>query len=216
MSIAVDESPLRVRLENIGWETFEALLRDLGDHRWRVTYDEGVLEFMSPYREHELLKTLIGRFIEALTLELGIPLRGGGSTTFKRRDLLKGVEPDECYYIASELAVRANPDADLTREPPPDLVVEVDVASSSARRLNVYAAMGVPEAWVWRHEGERLTILRLRSDATYEEAPASAVLPQFPVDEATRLLARRHAVDDTALVRAFVERVRRPSGEGRP
>jgi Uma2 family endonuclease len=211
VSIAVIDTPSpRIVLEGIGWQTFEALLRDLGDHHWRVTFDEGVLEFMSPHRPHERLKTLLARFIEALTLELGIEQQAGGSTTYKREDLGTGVEPDECYYIASEAAVRGRPEADLGREPPPDLVVEVDIGASSARRMKIYAAMGVPE--VWRHDGTRLTIYRLAAEGDYREVAASVALPPMPVAEAERLLVERERLSDTAIVRAFLEHVR---AEGR-
>ncbi len=44
----------RTVLHNISWETFEALLRDTGEHRGsRFAYDCGVLEIMTPLFEHE-------------------------------------------------------------------------------------------------------------------------------------------------------------------
>jgi Uma2 family endonuclease len=203
MGIDIETKPRLIRLEPVSWETFLGLLRDLGDHRWRVTYDSGVLELMSPYREHEALKKLIARLIEALTLELDIDIKAGGSTTYKRPDLGKAAEPDECYYIASEPLIRGNREADLSREPPPDLVVEVDIGASSSRRMRIYSAMGVPE--VWRHDGERLTAYRLREDGTYRRVKRSVVLPKMPIEEASRLLARWDEESDTAIVRAFLD-----------
>lgn len=199
------EVPLAI-LEKVSWKTFLALLDELGPHRGRLTYDRGVLEIMSPYREHERIKKLLARLIEALTLELGIDMQAGGSTTYLRPDLQKAVEPDECYYIAGESSVRGNPHADLTREPPPDLVVEVDIHARSSRRVKIYALMGVPE--VWRHNGKKLLVRRLTKGGVYEEVRESVALPGFPIAEANRLIALREAMSDTQIVRAFLEAVR--------
>jgi Uma2 family endonuclease len=78
-------------LENVSWETYERLLRHI-----RMTYDNGDLEIMTLSFGHENTDTLIGRFIETLTLELDIPMRSGGSTTLRRKLKRKGLEPDEC------------------------------------------------------------------------------------------------------------------------
>src|SRR5437870_11777990 len=86
-------------LENIRWSTYQALLRDLGDRPIHLTYDQGRLEIMTLSAQHEIVKTVFGRIIEQLTLELDIPIRSLGSTTIARKELKRGIEPDECYYI---------------------------------------------------------------------------------------------------------------------
>lgn len=142
VSIAPEQ---RVLLEGIRWETYEQMLADLQDRPIRLTYDRGTLEIMSPSRRHEGLKVRLGRLIETMTLELGIPIECGGSTTWRRQDLAKGLEPDGCYWVQNESVVRDLDELDLRIPPPPDLAVEVEVWSSSVDRMGIYAALGVPD-----------------------------------------------------------------------
>src|SRR4029079_3790617 len=102
---------------------------------------------MSPTLSHERLGYLIGRCIDAWTEEFQIPIRSCRSTTFRREDLDRGLEPDNCYYIAHEASMRGKDEVDLTIDPAPDLAVEVDVHSSSLDRMSIYAALGVSEVW---------------------------------------------------------------------
>ena len=119
----------------------------------RLTYDNGSLEIMTVSPRHEWSKRLIGRMIEAMTEELNIPIRSGGSTTFKKELVKKGLEPDECYWVANEPAVRGRADLDIEVDPPPDIAVEVGISTSVLNRLGIYAALGVSE--IWRSEGRR-------------------------------------------------------------
>ncbi|MBO1346131.1 MAG: Uma2 family endonuclease [Hormoscilla sp. GUM202] len=58
-------------------------------------------------------------------------------------------EPDSGFYIQNEPLMRNKKELDLTKDPPPDLVLEVDYTSSVDRQI-IYAALGVPE--LWRYE----------------------------------------------------------------
>jgi Uma2 family endonuclease len=88
-----------------------------------------------------------------------------GSTTLKRPDLQKGVEPDNCYYIQNQPLV-AGKKVDLSQDPPPDLIVEVDITHTDINKLDLYASMGVPE--FWRYNGEILRIYQLQTDKYVE------------------------------------------------
>lgn len=150
----------RTVLHNISWETFEALLRDTGEDRGsRFAYDCGVLEIMTPHFEHENPKSNFGNFIIALAEELGIEVRSAGSTTLKRKILKRGIEPDTCYYIQNELAIRGKQTLDLETDPPPDLAIEIDITSSSVNKLGIYSALGVTE--LWRYDGQNLKFYQL-------------------------------------------------------
>jgi hypothetical protein len=72
-----------VLLHGVRFSTYEALLEDRMGCRKRLTYDDGSLEIMTVSPRHEWSKSLIGRMIEAMTEELNIPIRSGGSTTIK-------------------------------------------------------------------------------------------------------------------------------------
>ena len=121
----------------------------------------------------------MGRLIEMLTFELDIPILGGGSTTFKHKELLRGLEPDECYWIANESVVRGKLEVDLTCDPPPDLAVEIDVTISSLNRQSIYAARGVPE--LWRFDGKTLRVHELQPNGEYAHLNTSPAFPFLPL-----------------------------------
>src|SRR5215204_1839165 len=100
------EQPERVVLYGVSWDTYSALLDDLAEQHVRLTYDEGTLEIALPLPIHEKWKKLIGGMIEQIPLELDVPMSRFGSTTFRKRKLRKGAEPDECYYVQNEPRVR--------------------------------------------------------------------------------------------------------------
>ena len=152
------------------------------------------------------MKKLVGRLIETFTLELGIKIQSASSTTLNREDLRRGVEADECYYVANESAVRHREDIDLARDPPPVLVVEIEVSRRVLGRLPIYAAMGVPE--VWCYDGKTLRVSQLGGDGGYHESERSVAFPALPVAAVARFLAEHATTDETELVRAFRSWVR--------
>ena len=176
----------RVVLTGVSWATYERLLHDLKDSSSpRLTFDRGVLEVMSPSAEHEESNRTIALLVEVLAEEFGIDVRSLGSTTFRREDLEQGFEPDSCFYVQNEARMRGKREIDLTVDPPPDLIVEVDITSPSLQKLPLYARVGVPE--VWRYDGERMTIYRPAGD-DYEIAEVSGVLPGVAARDLTRFL----------------------------
>ena len=191
----------RVLLTGIRWETYQALLADLGDRPIHLTYDRGSLEIMTLSSAHESYKTLFGRLVELLTLELRIPIRSLGSTTLNREQLQRGLEGDECYYITNEPKVRAKLHIDLAVDPPPDLALEVDVTHSSLDRLSIYAVLRVPE--LWRREGETLVCYLLGNDGKYVVSSTSRAFPGLTPADLMRFLLLRGQMDENALVRRF-------------
>jgi Uma2 family endonuclease len=190
----------RVVLHGIPWSTFEALLAASDNRGARFTYDQGNLEIMSPSDLHERVKRLLGRMIETATVELNIPIRSGGSTTLRNQLKARGLEPDECYYVANEPAVRGRK-IDLTIDPPPDLAVEVDISTSSLDQLKIYATLGVPE--VWTCDGVALKVFRLQPGGDYARQARSPTFPFLPLEELERFLARRDETDETTWIRSF-------------
>ena len=195
------EPECRVVLSGITWSTFESLLADSDNRGARFTYDQGRLEIMSPSEVHERVKRLLGRMIDQLTLELDIPIRSGGSTTLTSELKQRGLEPDECYYVAHEPAVRGRERIDLGVDPPPDLALEVDISSSSLDQLAIYSAIGVPEVWLC--DGITVEVYQLQPDHTYAKRSRSPAFPFLPLDEMQRFLARRDETDETTLLRSF-------------
>ena len=190
----------RTVLENIHWKTFVELAEQRRGSVPRMTFDEGVLELMSPRRQHENIGCLIGRLVETYTEVLGIEVQSVASTTFKRKDLQKAFEADESYYIEHAELIRPKEEIDLTIDPPPDLVIEVEITSSAIRKLKLFAAMGVPE--VWRHDGERLQMVCLLR-GQYQPISSSQALPGLTVETIDAILEKRFESGETALVREF-------------
>lgn len=145
--------------------------------------------------------------IEALTEELGIPIRSFGSTTFRRKKLRKGAEPDECYYMQSELIVRGRFDLDLKKDPPPGLAVEVDDRRRLVKKVPIYAALGVPE--VWRLETKGLASLWRTDQGTYASHDASRAFPFLKMADVDRFLAMLPTIDENSIIRAWREWVRK-------
>jgi Uma2 family endonuclease len=133
----------RVVLQGISWQEFETILSELGNQRGsRLAYDHGLLEIMMPLPEHEDDKEIIGDLIKALLEELDIEFRSLGSVTL-RKPTTYGLEPNQCFYIQNELAIRGKKRIDLMIDPLPDLAIEVDITSRT--HLDLYAALQVPE-----------------------------------------------------------------------
>jgi Uma2 family endonuclease len=198
----------RFLLENIRWSTYEALLEDLGDHRGaRIAYEEGRLEIMSPSRKHERLKCILGRLLEAYAAVRKIDMTPVGSWTLMRKLLRRGIEPDECYHIQNDAAVRGRDDLDIAVDPPPDLVIEIDISRSSLDRLGIYAAFRIPE--VWSYDGKSLRIHHLEPGGKYREAVRSKALPDLPIDELLRFLGRYKEKSAVALAEEFRATLRR-------
>ena len=188
-----------VQLSGISWQTYETLLAEIGDRQIRLTYNRGNLEIMVPSPEHERFKTIMGRFVETLAEELEVRIEPLGSTTFKRPEL-SGAEPDECFYIQNISAIKGKKRIDLNQDPPPDLVVEIDITSRSENSLQVYADLGVPEVWIYN--GSRLRIHRLEN-GEYVELEISLAFPSLPILEIVRFLEQAETMDYLELVKAF-------------
>lgn len=133
-----------ILLQDISWQKFESILAGLGENRAsKLFYDQRLLEIMVPLPEHEYFKEAIGDLIKDLADELGLEYESYGSTTWKRQQRMAGAEPDNCFYVQNVTAIRGRLDIDLNSDPPPDLVLEIDITSKSLDRLPIYARLGV-------------------------------------------------------------------------
>jgi Uma2 family endonuclease len=191
----------RTVLQNISWETFETLLKETGEDRGsRFAYDCGTLEIMTPLFEHENPKIQFDRLIFALAEELEIEIKSAGSTTLKRRLAKRGIEPDNCYYIQNESAVRGRQKLDLVTDPPPDLAIEIDITSSSVNKLGIYSALGVFE--LWRYDGRDLKFHHL-TEGQYIECEFSSAFPLVSVSEISKFIERSKTSGEIALLKSF-------------
>jgi Uma2 family endonuclease len=202
----------RVTLSPVRWETFEHLLTDLGNQRGtRLAYSQGVLEIMTPLGEHESNNRLIDDFIRAIADELGLNLKKMGSLTLKREGIKKGAEPDSCYYIQQEPQVRGQQNINLNVDPPPDLVLEIDITSGSLDKLPIYQALSVPE--VWRYDGSVLTVFVLQTSGDYQSVSQSQVFPGLDVKAIPQFIRQSLTDGETVTLRRFRQWVRQQATE---
>lgn len=198
----------RTLLKQVSWKTFINLLNDLGDNRSaRLYYDQGVLEIMTPLGEHENNNRFIDDLIRTIADELNLNLKKMGSLTLKREELLKGAEPDSCYYLENEPLVRQKQNIDLASDPPPDLVLEIDITSSSLDKRPIYAAFGVSE--LWRYNGQKLEVFVLdQTTQSYQKSTQSLHFPWLPLEIIPQYIRLSLVDGETATLKAFRRWVR--------
>lgn len=199
------DSPKTVVLKGVSWQTFMALLAEVGEDRTtRFAYDRGVLEIRMPLDQHEEPKRLLESFVEAIVDELDIEIRSLGALTLKREDLSRFIEPDSCFYIQNEAVVRGK-NINLPADPPPDLAIESDFTSSSLNKFTIYASLGVPE--LWRYRNQKLEIYQL-IESEYQPSEKSLAFPFLPVAEVAGFIERSKTIGQRSAVREFKKLIR--------
>jgi Uma2 family endonuclease len=172
-----------VTIPDISWEQYEQLLISTGDTRsYQLTYDHGNLEIAMPSEAHAILIRLVDWMISTLCEELALNLKTIGSTTLKVWNLATSPEPDNSYYIQNEPQVR-NRAIDLSQDPPPDLVVEINIANTDSHKKTIYQTLKVPEFWTYSGKTQQLSFYVLQKNQ-YQLVNAS---PTFPIMQPTTL-----------------------------
>jgi len=189
-----------VLLQDISWDMYVALRSVGANNHMRMTYDAGALEIMSPSRKHAKISTLIAALITEWAVRHDLEVEFGGDTTFRSEDLSRGLEPDQCFWIARQAAVRGKDEIDLSVDPPPDLALEIEVSRPALAKLPIYRALGVPEVWRWREDQTEILVL---TGDEYVVQAESVALAGFPLRLADEFLRQREQASDTALVRQF-------------
>lgn len=173
-------------LQGIGWDYYEKLLEEYKDSNdLHFAYDDGFLELEVPLFEHETANRILQTLVSTICFEKEIDFINAGSTTFRKRAKAKGVEPDTCFYIQNESKIRGKSTIDLQSEPPPDLVIEVDITSPSLNKMPIYAALGVSEVWLFK--GNNVEFYKLYGEF-YQEILQSIALPFLTAEKATEFL----------------------------
>ncbi|MGB5594128.1 MAG: Uma2 family endonuclease [Crocosphaera sp.] len=193
----------RVILNNITWKTFKNILKELGNKRViRLAYDQGFVEIMTPFGEHEHSNRFIDNLILVIALELNLNIKTMGSLTLKKEMIKKGVEPDSCYYLKNEPLVRHKQDIRLDIDPAPDLVLEIDMSNSSLNKLPIYAALEVPE--IWRYDGSEFIIFILDSNnQSYSKSEYSMAFPWLKLAELLPFIQQSLKDGETLTLKAF-------------
>jgi Uma2 family endonuclease len=203
----------QLRLSLIDWPTYVAFSDGLGPRHVRTTYADGEMELMTLGRKHERAKKRLAMLVEALAQELDLDIEPGGSMTCRRQDQLCGLEPDECYWIKHEPAMRNRDEFDALRDPPPDLAIEVEISRSSINRMEIYARLNVPEVWRW--DGETLSFSVLVRGRRYEEATASRSFPGLRAADLQAFLKEQAGDSLGRVLQNFRKWARKQAAKGR-
>jgi Uma2 family endonuclease len=198
--------PNSIVFRDVGWPFYKAMLREFDERPSRINYDRGMLEVMTLSVEHESYKSVIGGLVMLLAIERRLKVKQGGSSTLKRAMKKKGLEADQCYWVANEPAMRTKRRIDLKTDPPPDLVIEIDVMHAAVDREAIYAALGVPEMWVLRRGGPNApaTIAAHALDQKkWRPVERSRSFPFLRVADLNPFVARIGIDDDTSILTDF-------------
>jgi Uma2 family endonuclease len=192
-----------VIFNSLTWDDYLVLSEQVGEtHRLRLSFNEGTLKVMSLSPTHEKYADFIKRLVSQLSFRLRLNILFFGSTTMCKRKAEKGNEPDACFYVQTAAAIGHRLELDFTVDPPPDVVVEVDIHNDSTTNDPIYAALGVPE--IWRYDGKTTRVLLLHGE-TYQAAATSRALPMISAAVLTEYLERLRRDGEFAAILAFDE-----------
>ena len=201
----------RWSLGAVGWDTYKTISNALTGRHVRLTYDRGRLEFMTISSKHGRLSRLIAQLVAAIADEMGIPRAQFGDMTCDNPESLRGLEPDECFYLVNEPRVRGKEEIDLSTDPPPDLAIEIELTPATRDRMSIYAALRIPE--VWRFDGTELSVHQLTEAGEYATSPVSRYFPKVEIAGLLDFISRRTQTDENSLLKSFREWVRQRIAE---
>lgn len=174
-------------LQGVSWKFYAQLLKEFEDsNALHFAFDNGTLEIETPIAKHEFPNRKLSSFVTVVCAELEINCADFGSSTIYNKQKARGVDPDTSFYIQNEPFVRGLLEFDA-QQCPPDLIVEVDVVKPSLDKLPIFAALNVPE--IWLYTGERIEFLQLVGKS-YREVENSLALPFLSSATATEFLIK--------------------------
>lgn len=142
-----------MRLEG-DWQTYRKLADQIGDRCIpKIKYRPGEILLMAPSPEHGrdaditavVAKELLAKFEREYTAFTPVTME---------LPEYSGIEPDYCFYIDNWQAIAGKKRIDWEQDPPPDLVIEIDVTSYT--QVNDYLPYQVPEVWLFRNNRLRI------------------------------------------------------------
>lgn len=159
------------------WQDYLALYEQRGGDNSlpRIKYRPGEILLMAPLAEHGRGADLASDIAKVLLDHGEQDYEAFTPITLKLAER-SGIEPDYCFYIDNWEAIAGKKRIDWDNDPPPDLVIEMDVTSYTD--VNDYLPFRVPEVWLFK--AEQLRIYGLQ-DNTYVLQARSRFFPEFDV-----------------------------------
>ncbi|OUL21402.1 Uma2 family endonuclease [Nostoc sp. 106C] len=161
------------------WQEYQILCEQRGDGSIpRIKYRDGEVLLMSPLPVHGRDAHLIANIVVTLLDHDGREYDAFTPVTMELPQE-SGIEPDYCFYIDNWQAVSGKKRIDWQQDPPPDLVIEIDVTSYSD--VQDYLPYRVPEVWLFKKQ--RLLIYQLQGE-DYQLQIQSRYFPEFDLQSA--------------------------------
>ena len=173
------------------WQDYQRLSQQLGNRSTpRIKYRPGEILLMAPLPEHGRKTHTLAYIVIALLENLELEHEAFTPITMELPEE-SGIEPDYCFYIENWQAVAGKDRINWLLEPPPDLVIEIDITSYTD--INDYLPYKVPEVWLFKGKGLRIYALEGNS---YKMQTKSRYFPNLNileiVDECFRIAYERN------------------------
>lgn len=195
----------RIVISGVSPETHQRLLEDLGDQPVpRVTYWKGVLQLISPTSQHEQLIELLCEVVKIHARYHKQRIVGTRSMTLEKKGVDGSAQPEASFYIKQAAQVARTIKIDLAVDPPPDLIIEIDITSSSAQKIQtdgLYSQLGIPE--IWRYELRSGFEMYLLQKSRYEVISASENLPGLMSEMICQVIAKFESEGQLAALEWF-------------
>lgn len=176
-------------LIGIDWDAYEEISRELGESSpFHITFDNGTLTIMPITELHELLISLLDKFVTFAGMQLRVNVVPTGSATMRSKMKLIGVEPDLSYFVRNAAIHRIKDYVADELEMAPDIVVEIDVHHSSDDKFDIYSSLGISE--FWRYSANESQMFKLNESRAYERVYKSDQLPILNSEILTSFLNR--------------------------
>jgi Uma2 family endonuclease len=201
-----DIADRRVVFRGVDWSFYDRLVDSIPE--WRkihVDYDGKDLEIVRYGILHHRARRLLDMIATTTAEVSNTPFAGIGGTTWNRPETRCGLEACHSYYFDAEKravshAAHKRHSNNIADYPNPDLAIEVDMTPPQVDRAGIYAALRVAE--VWRFDGNRVVIDRLRPDGKYVVVSASGFLP-IRADEIEHWVVNEDIDDDRLFYQRF-------------
>jgi Uma2 family endonuclease len=172
------------------WTSYLVIDKFLEGSGARVSYCDGIIQFMSTSRDHERIKQNISHMIARYCQDEDIEYASEGHAT-RRLEGRRATEPDDSFYFSAERQQQGSV---------PDLVIEVALSSGGLDKLSMYEPLGVPELWIW--ENGRMAVHRFEG-GKYRPSRRSGFLPGLDPQLVAKLATGQPT---SAVIREFVRR----------
>ncbi len=171
----------RIVIPDLSWEEYvainDAVVERPGVH---MVYCDGRLTLVTESRKHGWSSRRLHTFVVAMARGLKMKWEDAGSATYRRKKKRGGVEGDETFYFGQNAEImKGSKDIDLDTQPPPDLVIEIEVSHSADDAVIVWGRLKVPEVWRVDPAKETCSFWIRRRNGSYARHDRSLAFPML-------------------------------------